>query len=157
MASVRKGKDDEDQSRHNRAETPPVHANSIVLIMKITRDSEEAREGDAKDDDGADPEVPPPSHEVCGHSAHEDAEIEAQTGKGTPDGEDEVLAWAGTVRLTQESEAGGGESRRSNALEGTTDDEHDGVLAEAADERPDHEPDVAEQEDGTSAVDVAQA
>lgn len=157
MASICKGKDNQNQAGHNGAEPPPVHANRLILLVEVSWNGQESGDGNAEDDDGTDPKVPPPGHEVGTHSSQEDAKVESQTGKGTPDGKHQVLAGARSVCLSQESQARRRKGRSADALKSSADDEHDGVCAEATDERPDHEPDVAEQEDGAGTVDVAQA
>lgn len=157
MASVCKSKDNQNQARHNGTQSPPVHANSFILLVEVSWNGQESGNSNAEDDDGTDPKVPPPGHKVGTYSPQEDAKVESQTSKGTPDGKHQILSRARPVRLSQESQTGGCKGGSANALKGSADDQHDGICAEAADKRPNHEPDVAKQKDRTGTVDVAQS
>ena len=157
MRSVGQGEDDEDEARNNGGDSPPVHPDERILVAEVLWDEEVARHDEHEAKDGANPKVPSPGEEFGRDGAQEDAQVETDAGKRPVEAKDDVLPRTGAVGPRQESETGRHEGARAEALHGAADDEHGGVLAEAADEGPDEEPDMAEEEDDAGAVAIRQS
>ncbi len=160
VGTVGDGEGGQDQARHNGYGAPIVHLDMGVLNVRlgpVAGNGDESRERHDKGDDAAQPKVPAPRHVLGGGAAGDDAQEEANGGKGAPEAEDEVLTRARAVRLAHQHDARRKEGCGSQAAQGAGDDEHLVVGAEARDEGPDGEPEEAGVEDEVGAVDVGEA
>lgn len=164
MCPVCNCEDDENEGGHRREQPPKVHLHLdiLALLLSITmsappRETENGTQPTQEDDDGPEPEVPPPGEKVARDSADNDTQVEAQRGKRAIEAKNEILAGAGPVGLAEDHDARREEGSGAEPLHGAGDDEHGVVLAEARDEGPDEEPGEAHVEDEITTNDVGHA
>lgn len=155
MSTIGKGEDDQDETRHDGDEAPPVHLDERIGVAQVPRDIKPPRYNNDKAQDGPDPEVPPPVQQIRGNSTQQDADVEANAGKGTVEAEDKVLPRAGPVGPRQQRKASRHEGTGPETLHSSTDNQHGGVDAEAADQRPNQKPGMADEEDYATPVSVS--
>lgn len=159
MGAVGDGKCRQNQARHDGHSAPVVHLDVGILSPRrfpVARDGDERGDAHDKGDDAAEPKVPPPRHVFGGRAAGDDAQKEANRGKGAPQTEDDILPRPGAVCLAEQHDTGGQERSRSQSAQRAGDDEHLVVGAEARDERPDGEPEEPGVEDDVGSVDVGE-
>jgi hypothetical protein len=155
MSAIREGEDDQDETRHDCDKAPPIHLDERIGIAQVPRDRKPPRYNNDEAQDGPDPKVPPPVQQVRGNSTQEDADVEADTGKSTVEAEDKILPRAGSVRPRQQRKTSRHESTGPETLHSSADNQHCGVDAEAADQRPDQEPGMTNKKDDTTSISVS--
>ena len=98
VAAVCEGKDDQHKTWNNGDQAPPVHLNTLsVLVFFSVRNAEPCNHPYDGEDDGTDEEEPPPSRELSGDTSEEDTGEEANRCEGAIKTEDEVLSWSRTI------------------------------------------------------------
>lgn len=158
LGAIRDGVHHQQQPRDTRRRAPPIHLDAhIPGLLKVSRDRNQADHQPCHTNKRANPEIPPPRHDLVRQPAHKDPNKEAHRAKCPVHAKHEVLPRARPVHSAKEHDPCRQERRGAEADHCAAKDEHCVVAAEPCNEGPDGEPEVAEIEEGIAAVYVSKA